>query len=174
MNPKKPVGRRVSEWKANLQHVVDSEAESGALDATPAATTTKPTTQCIEVGDAKAARLFFGGEDVEDETYSYQVILWYVMDDGNGAKDYIPRLVEAGVATLSAMEMPPRYETSAGLMADTVTKTITDDGTAVESPADDTLAMLYLHCRGAAILQVQTSLNSKTAAKADVWVQLGE
>jgi len=47
-----------------------------------------------------------------------------------------------------------------------------EDGTVVESPADNSPAMLHLHCRGAALLEIDVDRGD--AATCDAWVQLGE
>ena len=168
---KTPPGRRTSESKRHLKHVVQNDTTTSAL-ANPTASTTKPTGNVIDLNDHAAARVFFGGTDGANETINYQILLWYLMDDGNGKQDWIPRIVATGVATLSAMAMPVNYQATNGLMADSITDTIDDDGSVEESPADDTVAMLYIKCRGAALLEIETDLG--TAAAADAWVQLGE
>lgn len=170
----RPLGGRSSEWKCRFKRIIEASAATTALDATPAAVadSSKPTTGVIDLQDATACRLIFGGTDAADETINYQAILWYMFDVGDGRVEWIPRLVATGVATLGAMVMPATLEATGGLMADQITDTLADTGNFVESAANDNVAILYIKARGATLLQVETDIG--TAAAADVFAQLGE
>lgn len=170
----KPRGDRTAEWKSILTRVVNNSNATAALDATPAAVDDNnfPTSGVLDVQDAPAVRLFFGGTDAADETINYQVLAWYPMDSDMGLQ-WLPRLIASGVATLGAMAMPTAFQASNGLMADQITDTISDAGNSIEgSGANDRAAFLYLKMRNAAKIQVEVDVD--TAARADVFAQLCE
>lgn len=169
----RPPGSRSSEWKAAFRRIIAASTATGALDATPAAVadSARPSAGVVDLQDAPACRLIFGGTDAADETINYQVLLWYQFESTGGLL-WVPRLVASGVATLGAMVLPTAFEATNGKIADQITDTIADTGNFVESAANDVAAILYIKARGASLLQVETDLG--TAAKADVFAQLGE
>jgi len=170
----RPLGSRSSEWKCRFKRIIAASVATGALDATPTAVadSSKPTTGVIDLQDAPACRLMFGGTDAANEAINYQVILWYMFDVGDGRVEWIPRLVATGVATLGAMAMPATLVATSGLFADQITDTLADTDNFVESAANDCAAILYIKARGAKLLQVETDID--TAASAEVFAQLGE
>lgn len=169
----RPPRRSTGEWKGYFRQIVDSSADTGALTPPTATTPTRPkggTAGVMDCLDASVARLMFAGTDAANEIVNYQVILWYAFRNSEGQLDWVGREVANGVATLGTLAGPTRYGTI--FMADGLTDTVGDDGTVVENPADDGVALLKIRLRGAQYLQVITDIN--TAATADVFAQLGD
>jgi hypothetical protein len=158
--------------KLPLRHLIDSSTNASAL-ANPAVSATRPSTGCISTGKHGYVRFLFGGTDTANETYSYQVIAWYPFKSPAGKVSWIPRVVAKGVVTLGATVAPTDL-IATGLLADTITDTLATTRSSVASPTADLVGELRVPTDGAVYMSVEVSINSSTAASADVMAQLAD
>ena len=146
--------------------LVNGSVADGAL-ADPVATATLPTTGYLAVpAGAKSVILYLGGHHDTtpvDNDYAYQVVVWRKVSDASGdasaALMYTPHLVAKGVATLGSLAME---DTSGSdyLYADTITNTLTArPDVLVFSPADNTLAWIYIELDDAVGIEMECDLS---------------
>ena len=167
-----PPGSRVVRAKNGLQHLIVAGTDTATLSNPAVSDGTRPATNALRVKNYSKARFWIAGTDAADETINYQVIAWYLIGGKKGRNLYLPMLVAKGVATLGAMVVPAAMIATGGKFADTITQTLTVDGTVAVSPADDSAAMLEVDLRGAVFVSIETDLG--TGAAADVLIQLGD
>ncbi len=118
------------------------------------------TSAAIECGDRPAYRFIFGGTDAANETINYRVITWKL---GNGV--YLPRVVATGVATLGAMPMTVSgLDSTATLIADTITETLGTGGVMVRSPANNTCADITVWPGGDQYVTVESDRGTAATA----------
>ncbi len=149
-------------------HLVDSSTSTTNI-ANPTISTTAPTTQALKVQGSVKAKFIFGGTDAANEASQaagYQVIAWYRVRVGTSTL-YVPVVILRGQITLGATA----GAVATDLFADTVTDTISENGTVVSSgkPADS-VAYIEVLLRNADYITAATDIN--TAATLDIWVQV--
>jgi len=90
----------------------------------------------IEMAQFPAVRFSFGGTATDNNTVNYQIIGWTT---GNNV--YVPKVLAAGVLTLSATTMAVAgLDTAATLLVDTITETMGLGGVVARSPGNDRMA----------------------------------
>ena len=119
------------------------------------------------------ARIIFGGTDLADEAFNYQVILWsQAVGASVTAPAWIPRVVAKGLATFGDdvyAATGAGMGAAANFFVDTITDTILD-GATVYTVAEQR-AVLEIPLRDAERIEIQTDLT--TAATVDAFCQVG-
>ena len=162
---------RVVRTDLKLLYAASAATAAFSVDgSTPLPTATRPTGtashKAIDCGQFPAVRFIFAGTDAADETVNYQVVAWTY-----GCGVYIPHVIASGAYTLGAMPMTVAgLDTTATLLADTITDTLSMPGVLERSTAANTCCDLTVWPGGAQYLTVETDLG--TAAAASVYWQV--
>jgi len=161
-----------SAWRPLMKACTDT----GALTA-PALSTTKPAGYVFGTSDMRLARFAFGGTAAAGLTIAYQVIGWSRYRRPEIAKGtfWLPRILAEGTITLGAQTLTAAgadVDVLAAFIADTITETRGWGGTAVNSPADDTIAFLEVATGGCELIELEIDLG--TAATAWAMYRLGD
>ena len=137
--------------------------------AVPAVTASLPTgangtssipSPAIEMAQSPAVRFSFGGTAVADNTINYQIIGWTT---GNNV--YVPKVLAAGVLTLSATTMAVAgLDTAATLLVDTITETMGLGGVVARSPGNDRMADITVWPGNCQYVTVECDCGTSTTA----------
>jgi len=177
-----PVGAQdmalIIDGSTNVDTALADPVPAAALPALYSAAT-GGTSGAVLTNGAEFATLNFGGSGDADKDFAYQVVLWKEARTISGANAlaFIPELVASGVAKLGARTYTvDDIGATANKFADTVTETVGHELTVLRSPANDTMASLYVDVRNYVAIEVEIDRDagSDAATNCDVWLQLGD